>query len=381
MSKNLVLCCDGTANEFAQNNTNVLKLYSTLSQVPSLQVTYYHPGLGTMEPAGALSTFSRKITMLLGKAIGYGLENDIRDAYVFLMRNYVAGDNVYLFGFSRGAYTVRAVASLLHLYGLILPGNESLVPYAIRLMLGIERAPQGSKKVGDYFDLARAFKQTMSQECKPYFVGVWDTVSSVGWIENPLRLPYVANNPDIAFGRHAVAIDERRAFFRTNLWHPSPDPIKAGPKDLQQVWFAGVHCDVGGGYAEAESGLAKIALHWMLAEAESKGLVVDPTKRDLVLGLNNTQYVAENPLAAPHESLTGFWRLAEFIPKRHYDWKTGTEKRRMNLFRRRTIPAGSQVHQSVFDRGAEYAKRVPTDAVPVTTLGTNRNTSTSATVR
>jgi uncharacterized protein (DUF2235 family) len=72
-------------------------------------------------------------------------------------------------------------------------------------------------------------------------------VSSVGWIENPLSLPYSADNGDIAIGRHAVAIDERRAFFRTNLWRPRPD---GGPKDLKQVWFPGVHCDVGGGYPE-----------------------------------------------------------------------------------------------------------------------------------
>src|SRR5207249_3609227 len=119
------------------------------------------------------------------------------------------------------------------------------------------------------------FKRTMTRvECKPWFVGVWDTVSSVGWIENPLHLPYVSNNVDIEVGRHAIAIDERRAFFRTQLW--IPDLTKAwGPKDLKQVWFAGVHCDVGGGYPEAESGLSKIPLKWMLNEGKAYGLLVD----------------------------------------------------------------------------------------------------------
>ena len=140
MSKNVVICCDGTANEFAKNNTNVVKLYSTLIQDSNQQVSYYHPGLGTMEPAGALTTFSRKMTKILGMAIGYGLNNDIRDAYVFLMRNFQAGDRLFLFGFSRGAYTVRGVAALLRMYGLIRPGNEPLVPYAIRMMLGIQRS-------------------------------------------------------------------------------------------------------------------------------------------------------------------------------------------------------------------------------------------------
>jgi uncharacterized protein (DUF2235 family) len=108
--KNIVLCCDGTANEFAKHNTNVVKLYATLRQDPAAQVAYYHPGLGTMEPAGALTPWRRKITKLLGMAIGYGLANDVRDAYVFLMDRFEPGDRVFLFGFSRGAYTVRAVA-------------------------------------------------------------------------------------------------------------------------------------------------------------------------------------------------------------------------------------------------------------------------------
>src|SRR6266852_2075228 len=142
MARNIVICCDGTANEFTKNNTNVVKLYSTLERDPATQVTFYHPGLGTMEPEGALTTFSRKVTKLLGMALGYGLSNDIRDAYVFLMQNFERGDKVFLFGFSRGAYTVRAVASLLHMYGLIHPGNEPLVTYAIRMLTGISRADE-----------------------------------------------------------------------------------------------------------------------------------------------------------------------------------------------------------------------------------------------
>ena len=86
--KNVVLCCDGTANEFARDKTNVVKLFYTLEQDPTRQVAFYHPGLGTMEPPGALTGFTRGLTKLLGKAIGYGLENDVRDAYVFLMNHF-----------------------------------------------------------------------------------------------------------------------------------------------------------------------------------------------------------------------------------------------------------------------------------------------------
>lgn len=167
MSKNIVICCDGAANEFTAHNTNVLKLFYMLDQDAQQQVTYYHPGLGTMEPSGALTPITRKITKGLGMALGYGLADDITRAYSFLMEEYSEGDRLFLFGFSRGAYTVRAVCSLLHMYGLIRPLNESLVPYAIRMMLAIDRARPGNSKEDDakrqYFDLANSFKDTKSR--------------------------------------------------------------------------------------------------------------------------------------------------------------------------------------------------------------------------
>jgi uncharacterized protein (DUF2235 family) len=269
MSKNIVLCCDGTANEFAKDRTNVIKLYSALVHGTDAQVACYHPGIGTMEPFGALSPVTRAFTRVLGMAFGYGLEKDIRDLYVFLMQTHQPGDSVYLFGFSRGAFTVRAVASLIRMYGVISKGNEPLVPYAIRMMTGIQRAGEKKAAKDAYFSLANEFKRTMScAQPRIRFVGVWDTVSSVGWMENPLHLPYEANNPDIEVGRHAVSIDERRAFFRSHLWQMPKDPTRDhGPRDLQQVWFPGVHCDVGGGYPEETSGLSKCALEWMMEEA------------------------------------------------------------------------------------------------------------------
>lgn len=374
MPKNIVICCDGTANEFTAHNTNALKLYYTLEQNPEKQVTYYHPGLGTMEPSGALTPITRKFTKLLGMAVGYGLSEDISRAYSFLMEEYSEGDKLFFFGFSRGAYTVRAVCSLLHMYGLIRPLNESLVPYAIRMMLAIERARQGNSKdteaKREYFELANSFKYTMSRTtCKPWFVGVWDTVSSIGWISNPLKLPFVTNNPDIQVGRHAVSIDEHRAFFRSHLWRPSPDPtVGSGPVDLRQVWFAGVHCDVGGGYPEPESALSKIPLEWMLQEAKASGLHVNSMRESEVLGRNGIgKYVSPDPNGVAHESLTGLWNLAEFVPKQHYNYDTGKTSYRMNLYRRRTIPPKSYVHDSIFVRAGNYAARVPTDVIPVST--------------
>lgn len=344
MPKNLVLCCDGTNNEYGTKNTNVVHLFGALVQEPHVQLAYYHPGLGTMGAPGAWTRTARWLSRFLGQAFGRGLADDLRDAYVFLMRHYEPEDRVFLFGFSRGAYTVRALAGLLHMFGLIRPGNEPLVPYAIRLL---------TKLNADTFRVAKDFKATFSRECPTYFVGVWDTVSSVGWFRNPLTIPYSANNPDIAVGRHAVAIDERRAFFRPNLWWPKGPPHSRGPRDLKQVWFPGVHSDVGGGYAEAESGLAKIALAWMLGEAREHGLRVDEARVNELLGADG-RHTPPDPKAAMHHSLSPKWWLAEFVPKKHYDAKTETDGYRLNLFRRRWIPKGSLIHQSAFARGPGY---------------------------
>jgi uncharacterized protein (DUF2235 family) len=370
MSKNIVICCDGTANEFNKNKTNVVKLFSTLNKDPAVQSTYYHPGLGTMAPPGFVGPLASRIAEVAGLAFGYGLTNDIRDAYVFIADTFEDGDRVFLFGFSRGSYTVRAVAALLHMYGLVPKGNDPLVPYAVRMMWQIHAiqtqhragAPD-DPRIADYFRLAREFKSTFSRPCKPHFVGVWDTVSSVGWFANPLSLPYTANNPDIAIGRHAVAIDEHRAFFRTNLWMPVANPDEAGPKDLKQVWFPGVHCDVGGGYPEPESGLSKIALLWMIEEAKSAGLLVDDEKVALVLGENGHGFAAPDPDACLHESLTPPWRLAEYVWRPRWNADTRTTEWRANHFARRLWPRQPIVHDAAWLRGAGYSDRLPADAV------------------
>lgn len=376
MPKNIVVCCDGTANEFARDRTNVIKLYSVLVQDASSQITFYHPGIGTMEPFGSLSPITRAFTRLLGMAVGYGLGNDIRDAYTFLVEKYEPGDQIYLFGFSRGAFTVRAVASLILWYGLIREGNEPLIPYAIRMLMAIQRA-KTPNDVSAYFDLAKQFREAMARAKPPiHFVGVWDTVSSVGWVDNPLHLPGEANNPDVEIGRHAVSIDEHRAFFRSHLWVPPVDPTKArGPRDVRQVWFPGVHCDVGGGYEEQESGLSKYALKWMIGEAKAAGLLTDPSKESDVLGLTpGSQYAPAKPDAKKHQSLTGLWNIAEFIPKKHWNSTRQRWEHRMNLYRRRQIPSASLVHESAYLQSTDYQKRIPADAIRVP-LGTSEETA------
>jgi uncharacterized protein (DUF2235 family) len=349
MTRNLVLCCDGTSNQFGVINTNVVHLYYTLVQ-DATQLTYYHPGLGTMGAPGAWTRLSQTLSRVFGLAFGRGIADDLGDAYVFLMHNAEPDDRIFLFGFSRGAYTARALAGMLYMFGLMRRGHEPLVPYAIRMLTKINQHT---------FEVARNFRTTFSRECNTHFVGVWDTVSSVGWFWNPLVIPYSADNPGIAIGRHAISIDEHRAFFRSNLWHMNPTLTAHGPTDVKQVWFPGAHCDVGGGYLEQESGLSKLALEWMLREAQAGGLKCQQTRVDEVLGRAGSRYCRPDPTAVLHESLTTIWWPAEFVPKWHYDIQTRRRHLRMNLFRRRAIPDGSLVHRAALRRGSGYPKNKP----------------------
>jgi hypothetical protein len=209
VGRNVVVCCDGTANQFAQNNTNVVRLYSALVDDPARQLIFYHPGVGTMEAPGALTSWGQKATILAGMAVGYGLERDITAAYTFIMNNYKAAedDRLFLFGFSRGAYTVRAVASLLRSCGILRPGHETSIPYAIRLMNAIGTK---DRRTAEYFRPSPASAHASS--CKPYLSASGYRV--LGRLDLVLKIPYTATT-DIQIGRHA---SPRRAarFYRPN---------------------------------------------------------------------------------------------------------------------------------------------------------------------
>jgi uncharacterized protein (DUF2235 family)/mono/diheme cytochrome c family protein len=347
-SRNIVICCDGTGNEYGRANSNVVKLYWTLAD-PVKYAAYYHPGLGTMGARSALSALSKWWSKIKGLAFGYGLSDNIADVYSFLMANFKPGDRIFFFGFSRGAYTARAVCGLLQMFGLLTPGNEALIPYAIRLFKSNDPRK---------FEIAAGFRRTFSVPCAPHFLGLWDTVSSVGWFFSPIftrggNLPFTATLHEIRVVRHAVSVDERRAFFRQNLFHEPAPP----QQDLQQVWFPGTHSDVGGSDPENESGLSKVALRWILCEAQTAGLSFDPPRVTAMLG-GSLPFVAPDPAAQLHNSLHGIWWLAEFWPKLSSrlvsppgqipeQWK---QRPRINLGRSRFIPPDAQFHQSVFDR-------------------------------
>ncbi len=338
MSKNIVVCCDGTGNQFGEQNSNVVKLYKTMI-CNAAQVAYYHPGVGTMGARNALSPIGKWWTRVIGLAFGYGVSDNVADAYQFLMKTYESGDRVYVFGFSRGAYTARILCGMLHMAGLLTKDNEALIPYAIRM----------AKR--EDFGVAADFKKTFSRECKPHFVGVWDTVSSLGCVYNAVHFPFTkaTNNPDLHIVRHAVSIDERRAFFRQNLFGVPHDP----QQDVKEVWFAGAHSDVGGSYPESESQLSQLALRWMLCEAELAGLLVDAQRKAEILG-GKLPYVKPDPLRKnAHKSLHGLWWIAEVWPKVvHVQTAPSVwnESIRVNLGRRRRIAPGSLVHESVEQR-------------------------------
>ena len=367
--RNLVICCDGTANEFRDNRTNVLKLAYAAVKDADRQLLYYHPGVGTMAPPGLFTGIGKWLARLAGKTFGLGLKADIRDVYTFIMNHYRPGDRLYIFGFSRGAYTARAVVALIHAYGLIGPGNDALVPYAIRLLWTYDLA-RTKKQRSAAFRLSAEFKKTLSSvRCEPHFLGLWDTVSSVGWIANPLSLPYTRRLPGVRTVRHAVAIDERRAFFRTNLVE-----LKSG-RDVQEVWFPGVHCDVGGGYRESESGLSKLSLKWMIGEARGAGLQFDDDRVDRILGLHNSAYAKPDPTARMHNSLLPLWWIAEFVPKQRWNAETNKYAWRFNLFRRRRFRPVPVVDDSAWLRGADYVRRLPPDAVRRSSLISNAGAS------
>jgi uncharacterized protein (DUF2235 family) len=363
VARNIVVCCDGTGNEFGDRNSNVVKLYQVLSRGADQHVAYYHPGVGTMGAKNALSAAGKAWTKLRGQAFGYGLSENIADAYQYLMNHFADGDRLYIFGFSRGAYTARALCGMLQMFGLLSPGNEGLIPYALRLFKSRDGRWARWRGVPTKFETAARFRKTFSRDCRPHFLGVWDTVSSVGWILDPFSrnngLPFTHSLHEVSTVRHAVSIDERRAFFRQNL-------VLETHRDLKQVWFAGVHSDIGGSYLEAESGLSKITLAWMIAEARHARLVFDETTVTGMLG-GRPDRVPPSAHATLHNSLTPLWWPGELWPKQTRRRVIGSEpplfrsRLQLNLFRRRFIADGATLHASVLRRRAEVPGYAPSN--------------------
>lgn len=288
MPKNIVFCADGTWNHPGEiedgqaADTNVYKFYKALRKTAD-QDPHYDDGVGVS---------GTPIDRLLGGAFGDGLLGKIKDGYTTIARNYDPGDGIYIFGFSRGAYTARSLAGMIAISGLPAPGKFN------------NQATDDAFAAYRNHTLLNGFiAQYQAQDVKIAMLGAWDTVGALG-IPGPFfagldtKLFGFLNtdlHPDVQKAYHAVSVDERRNEFPATLWtNPSPAQL------VEQIWFAGVHGDVGGGYAQ--TGLSDITLAWMMLRAESNGLQFDDGVFTSYAGLDAKH--AFDPL---HESWSPIW--------------------------------------------------------------------------
>jgi uncharacterized protein (DUF2235 family) len=336
MGKSIVICLDGTGNQMrARGDTNVVRLFSMLDlSDPTAQVAYYDPGVGTFSAAGAWTPVGKRLSKLLGLAFGTGLRANLAEAYLFLMRHWQPGDRIYLFGFSRGAYAVRALAGMLATVGLLRPGLENLVPYALAVYT---RSKDYEAQDWKYLhEFANVFSQEVDgkQAVPIAFVGVWDSVKAAGILRWDIKWPFTRKLRTVETVRHAVSIHEKRRPYREYLVTPA-----GGRQRVDEVWFGGVHSDVGGTF-EDDPRLATIALAWMVDGALDAGLRLSAGAYEKWCTLT-----PDHALGAVHR-MGWVWVLL--------------------TYRRRQVPAGASVHQSVQARLAHdpnYAPGLPDDVV------------------
>jgi uncharacterized protein (DUF2235 family) len=345
MSKNIIVCCDGTNNQFGVCNTNVVRIAQLIERDSDRQICYYDPGIGTLPELGFRATVRERFSRLRAQAFATDLHEKVCIAYAHLMEVWEPGDKVFLFGFSRGAYTARLLAAVLHALGLLPRGNAQLLPYVVQLFSSMRHdSPRAYWSLIDAFrsSFARPISGSPDSRFPIHFLGVWDTVSSVGWVWDPPAYPFTAHNPSVAIVRHAIALDERRWFFRQN--RITPDPAQ----DAQELWFAGVHGDVGGGYPEQDGGLWRIPFEWMLREATTAGLLVDVER---LAEVRSKSEIPVKPWGEPqHESLEGPWWVAEVVPKLVYQPSTKRSVLSVGLGHHRTVQDGALLDGSVLER-------------------------------
>ena len=241
----------------------------------------------------------------------------------------------------------------MHSAGLVSAHETHLTEYAWSMLQA-----RGESDEPD-FRLQAKFRATFGRPVRIRFLGLYDTVKSVGWVNDQLVLPYTANNASVDAVRHAVAIDERRCFFRQNLWAAEP----SAKTDVKEVWFAGVHADIGGGYPPEQAQLALLAQAWMMGEAHAAGLALDAALT--LRQLRPLKDVAADPLAAMHDSMGRAWKIAEWVPRRVWSgigtkksWQIGA----MPPLRRpppRPVRPQASVHWSVERRRAGLADYRP----------------------
>jgi uncharacterized protein (DUF2235 family) len=349
MLRNLIICCDGTNNSLKSPPTNVCHL-SKLADIAdeTLQRVFYDAGVGVDADPDMHTRIGAVFSRWSGSAFGTGLVGNVEDAYRELIEQYNDGDRVFLFGFSRGAYTVRVIAGLLHNYGLLRKENASEAHAVVKAFQDLY-PPKGSGFVNGVptteqqarFDEARRIRNMRSVPCPIHFMGVFDTVSSLGWAWDPKSFPNTMTMPNVTILRHALALDERRAKFRTNRILMSENA------DHRQMWFAGVHSDVGGGYKAPRNQLSRVPLRWMLGEALKAGMLVN---NEVLAELNLDATWMQDEQADQNESLTMAWRALEFLPLPHWEKKDDVWVEGKRVYRGqgwREIPDTYDAHDSL----------------------------------
>ena len=274
--KRIITCSDGTWNvpgdtfEGKVVRTNVQKIFEAICNEDANginQIKYYDEGIGVE---------GSRLRRMFDGATGGGLDENILDAYKFICWNYAQGDEIYLFGFSRGAYTARSLAGLIRTAGLVKNNDLLLINKAYEIYR--DRSNPAKHPRGD---IAKEFREKHSQpEFRLKFIGVWDTVGSLGvpvpWLVNKSKYEFhdttLSSYVDYAY--QALAVDEKRKSFQPAIWQQSEDVIKNNINQvLEQVWFPGVHASIGGGYPD--EGLSDISLQWMTEKAKATGLAFE----------------------------------------------------------------------------------------------------------
>jgi uncharacterized protein (DUF2235 family) len=337
MSKTIVICSDGTGNAATSEvKSNVKQLFDMVVQ-DAHQVATYDDGVGTAPRQRGENPLAYRLNHLAELGFGRGLAQNLLELYTFLIHHYDEGDSVFLFGFSRGAFTVRALAGLVHVCGLLRREHIDKAADAVRLYEGSERRiivrrrEQGLPPAfcahetdhGAMDPVAQAFKAQYGQPCSIRFLGIWDTVKAYGWIR-PRSFPALRHNLSVQCVCHAAALDEHRALFQMTGWAD-------GHAKLQEVWFAGDHADVGGGHKDGNSALTDASLRWMLGEATQSGLRLTADAKCTVDTL--TQRSAE-ALRTPAKSLW-LWPphiLLDLFPREELDNVVYPPRRPWRLF-------------------------------------------------
>lgn len=315
MSKNIVLLSDGTGQRGGVGyETNVWSLYKSIVNDDPNQLICYDDGVGSQKS---------RVQKILGGMTAFGLAQNVRDLYTFLIRHWEPEDRIYLFGFSRGAFTVRILSDLIAHCGIIrLHANITSEDQLDEL---VKSAYVATLKAYYRPEYARAFSDTYSWNVKPHihFIGVWDTVGAIGlpfkqarfamhnFIEYGFRGH--ALNDRVDYAAHAISIDDSRETFHPVVWD---ERIDRNPERISQMWFSGVHTNVGGGYPKNQ--LSRVSLEWMIDQVEladqKAGL---PASECLMFCKNKLETISNDKDAygRMYNSRSGLSTVYRFLPR------------------------------------------------------------------